>query len=337
MLYEFALTPELFDASIVSTDKRTEIILPQLLNGMLKNGGLLANLNKGKWQRHVEEKTETLVSDFPDLRDKILTLIRTLDGRNRLIRHPKSKRGVPSTDQDWLNVALDSDKEIPFHALILSQALKDSCMREHSGSAFVEFFSALDSEHWNSRRRTLSVTKTLANYEHYLARILRYAKHLILIDPYLKPEEEYLSTITVCSKMLGQRRESQGRLPNCSIHIHAEEDSGFRHEYGTEYKTVEGYFDSWKKGLRPLIKEYGHSFKVFVWKSGSNSMHDRFILTDQCGISVPWGLDCPKKPRKDADTDWGLLDEETRRKRWEQYDPDIKPKLLLGVRGFPGD
>lgn len=335
MLYEFAIMPELFDASTISGDKRAEVILPQILNGMLKNGGLLANLNKDKWQGHVEERVGTLVSDFPDLRDRILTLIRTLDDRHRLIRHPKSKRGGPSTDQDWLNVTLDSHEETRFHAIILSQALKDGCTC--GCDVFVEFFNCLNSKRWNDCRRTLSVRKTLDDYKRYLARVLRYAKRLVLIDPYLSPEKEYLDTIEICSEMLGQRRESQGRLANCSIHIHAEEDSGFRHEYGTKHETVEDYLNSWEKRLHPLIEEYGHSFRVLVWKSGSNSMHDRFILTDQCGISVPWGLDCPKKPKKDANTDWGLLDEETRRKRWEQYDPDIKPKLLLRDRKFPGD
>ena len=257
-----------------------------------------------------------------------------MDSRNRLVRHPKGKRdAVLGTDQDWLRLVLDSHKEIPFHAIILSKTLMDDCTCECN--EFVEFFSALDSEQWKNRRRTLSVAKTPDEYKRYLAPVLRYAKHLVLIDPYLSPKKEYLDTIKICSEMTSKRRESQGRFPNCRIHIHAEEGSGLRYEYGAEDETVEDYFDSWEKGLRSLIEKYGHSFKVFLWKQGSNSMHDRFILTDQCGISVPWGLDCPKKPRKD--TDWGLLDEETRLKRWNQYVPDIKPRLLLGVRGFPDD
>ena len=108
--------PELFDASIINGDKRAEVILPQILNGMLKNGGLLANLNKDEWRRHVEERIETLVYDFPDLRDKLLKLISTLDDRNRLIRHPKrsKRRDDLITDQDWLSFTLDSHKEIRF-------------------------------------------------------------------------------------------------------------------------------------------------------------------------------------------------------------------------------
>ena len=45
MLYEFAMTPDLFDASVIDTNDSANIILVELLRGIAENG-LLANLHK---------------------------------------------------------------------------------------------------------------------------------------------------------------------------------------------------------------------------------------------------------------------------------------------------
>ena len=38
MLYEFAMTPDLFDASVANSDERAGIILVELLRGIAENG-----------------------------------------------------------------------------------------------------------------------------------------------------------------------------------------------------------------------------------------------------------------------------------------------------------
>ncbi len=230
--------------------------------------------------------------------------------------------GDPGTDKEWLNLAFDSHDRIPFHAIVLSQQLIDGCGRECD--ALVEFFSSLDSARWNGRRkRTLSLTKSDADYRAALAPILRHAKSLALIDPWLNSyESRYLDTVTICSNVFGQRGHArlQGR-----IDIHAEAD-----KQKPDGRTVADHLAAWKEKLRPLIAVDGHRFRVFLWESlpGSESMHDRFILTDQCGISAPGGLDCRRLSHANT-TDWNLLDEDVRQKRWFDYDPPVSPFKLL--------
>ncbi len=322
MLYEFAMTPDLFDASVANSDSSAGIILVELLRGIAENG-LLANLHKDRWLRHVTEQRVTTLS--PALKDKVLTCLSVLHDRHRLVRHPKCVAGDPDTDQDWLKLAFDSHDRIPFHAIVLSQALIDGCGRECD--ALVEFFGSLDSAQWNRRRnRTLSLTKSVADYRTALAPILRHAKSLALIDPWLNSHESrYFDTVTICSNVLGQRGHArlQGR-----IDIHAE--LGKQKPDGG---TVEKYLDAWEQKLRPLIAADGHRFRVFLWESlpGSESMHDRFILTDQCGISVPGGLDCRSYSYANS-TDWSLLDEDVRIERWKDYDPPVSPFNLVEHR-----
>jgi len=314
------MTPELFDASVVNTDNAGTVLV-QLLRGIEENG-LLADLNRSHWSRYIGERIEALPQV---LRDKVMACLKILGDRHRLVRHPKCVSGNPITALDWLNLALKSHQQINFHAIILSQALIESYGQENG--AFVEFLGALDSTIWDNRRkRTLTLAKSAADYRVALAPILRHAKSLALIDPYMNSRESrYFDTITLCSNLMGQRVHArlQGR-----IHIHAEADQ--QKPYG---KTITWYLDAWEQKLRPLIATDEHRFKVFIWESldDSESMHDRFILTDQCGISAPGGLDCRTYGHANS-TDWSLLDEEVRQRRWNEYDPPVSPFNLLGDR-----
>ena len=324
MLYEFAMTPDLFDSSIASTNTSGGIILLELLRGIAENG-LLANLHKDRWLRHITE--ERAMSLPPNIHDKVLTCLSVLYDRHRLVRHPKCLTGEPSSDQEWLNLTFDSHERIPFHAIVLSQQLIDGCGRECD--EFVEFSGSLDSERWNSRKkRTLTLTKSDADYRKAFAVILRHAKALALIDPWLNSHESrYFDTITICSNVMGQRGHArlQGR-----IDIHAE--AGKQRPDGM---TVDASLDAWEQKLRPLINADGHRFRVFLWKSlpGSESMHDRYILTDQCAISTPGGLDCRTHSHANS-TNWSLLDEDVRQQQWNDYAPSVSPFKLLGEREF---
>ena len=322
MLYEFAMTPELFDASVTKTDGSAGVILVELLRGIAENG-LLANLHKDRWLRHITEKRAITLS--PALKDKVFTCLSVLHGRHRLVRHPKCMSGDPVTDMDWLKLALESHQRIPFYAIVLSQPLIDGCGQECK--AFVEFFGSLDSTQWNGRRkRTLTLTKFDADYRVALAPTLRHAKSLSLVDPWLNSQESrYFDTITICSNMVGQRGQARA---HGRIDIHAE--AGKQKPIG---RTISDYLTAWEQKLRPLIAADGHRFRVFLWESlpGSESMHDRFILTDQCGISAPGGLDCRTHSHANS-TDWSLLDEDVRVRRWSEYDPPVSPFKLLGDR-----
>ena len=322
MLYEFSMTPELFDVSVVGSDKHTGVILVQILRGIAENG-LLVNLgdDDNQWLSYVEKRREALPQA---LKDQVKECLSTLYKRHRLVRRPECVGNSLNTDQDWLNLALDSHKRIPFYAIILSQELMNS-----SGSkrdVFIEFFDSLNSKRWKGRKRTLSLDKSIAQYSSVLDSVLRYARSLKLIDPWFNPmEPRYCNTLEICSKILGQRSSMQ--TPRIDIHVSKNKEDNQILE--------KAYFATWKQKLEPLVKKYALHFRIFLWEPGPSfePMHDRFILTDQCGISIPWGLDCLKHSNKS--TDWNFLDEEVRLKRWKEYDPSGKPlSPLAGSREY---
>ena len=328
LLYEFSITPELFDTSIMSADKSAGVILVQILRGIEKNG-LLANLNKDKWQLHVKKRVEKLE---PALRDRVLTCFSKLYDQHRMVRHPKRVDSDPSTEKGWLNLALDSHERTPFYAIILSQALIDNCNRECN--VFIEFFNSLNSERWMGRRETLSLIKSPDNYSSILAPVLRHARSLVLIDPHLDiRKQRFYNTIKICSNMLGQRGHNRlsGRV---DIHVAEGENKGKK-----DYETEEDFFDACKRRLQPLIKQDGHRFRVFIWKrkedSYSESMHDRYIITDQFGISVSYGLDC--NPKSSDRTRWGFLPEEDRDEQLSLHNPSTSSFDFVGSREFSDD
>ena len=314
MLYEFAMTPELFGAPFATADKRTEVVLPQLLCRIAENG-LLANLNKDRWLRHVRERLATLSESSPMLKGDILKCLNVLHDRHRLVRHPKSKSGNLDTDQDWLNLAFESHEKIPFDAIILSKELMENSGRDCD--ALVDVFDSLYLPLWG--KRTLSLTKTESEYRSVLRPVLRHARTLSLIDPYMNTTPRFFRTVELCSELLGKGVHDERREGRIRIHAQAPYDK----------EEVRTCLDSWGEKLSPLRDKHGHRFEVYLWETDSKPMHDRFILTDQCGISIPGGLDC----RGGKKTNCILLDDSDRRE-WKQYydpdyDPDTKPFKLI--------
>jgi hypothetical protein len=233
--------------------------------------------------------------------------------------------GDPISDMDWLKLAMDSHLRIPFHGIILTGSLIESS--GVSCAAFIEFFSSLESQKWNeSRKRTASIKKSPLEYRATLMPILRHAKTLYLIDPYLNSQESrYLETIQLCSEVMGQRGHAplKGR-----IHIHAE-----LKRQKPDGVSLSDCLNDWDVKLKPLMLRDGHHFKVFIWESlpGSVSMHDRYLITDQCAISLPGGLDC-RVYSTPNETDWNLMDENARVRRLQDYTPGVGPYNLLGDR-----
>jgi len=324
MLYEYAMTPDLYDSQVQDNIMGADIILTQLLRGIAENG-LMANLHKDRFVRHIVD--DRLAGVPQKTRDKIIACINLLDTRKRVVRHPVSSNGDPETDLDWLNIAMESQERCPFQAIFLSENLEN----EYSStcSSFVSFETALDSEQWLSgATRTAVVKKTPAEFSAHLKAVLKYARAVQLIDPFMNYDEgRFMNTVNLVSQATGNREFGplQGRI---DIHTELKNQKPIR-------MNLNDYLDGWGRKLQPLIDRDDHRFRVFLWKSlpGSEHMHDRYILTDQCGISVPGGLDCRDHSQANS-TDFMLIDEAARLKHWDEYDPITSPFDLEGKRDY---
>ena len=311
MLYEFAITPDTFDAQNYETHRQNEVSIVQLLRGIIENG-LIADLHKGKW---LEEVFETRLSALPpNLRDEIKSCLILLNDRNRLVRHPKCNPS-PAQNQDWFNLLLNSDGTIKFYGIVLG----DDLFLENAltDDRFTILENSLNSNFWLARRRTLDLERKEETFRNVFAPVLRHAKTLDIVDQYINPvDEKWTKTVKLFSDLMGRR--CGDRLTG-RIRIHTNEDQ-ISNAGTAEARNPAYYLDKWRTFLKPLNQADKHTFEIVYWrvKSGGEPFHDRHIITNQCGISVPNGLDLPNRVNPGT-TDISLLDEDVRLKRLAKF------------------
>lgn len=326
LFYEYAITPDVFHGDFIGADIRLEIILSELLKGICDNG-MIANLNKDSWFKVIiKDRLPSIMS--PGFKDKLVRYLSILQDRHRLVRHPKSTHGNPSTDIEWLKLALEAHKQIKFDGIIASSPILANC--GEACKEFVDIMNVLDSSLWTGRRRTLTLNACEPYYRPVLDPILRHAKSLIIVDPYFSPhDQKFKNFLNICIEQMGQRGAS--KLPG-RIQIHTGDPNA--DSYHSE--SIDERLNAWEKCMKELsLESIPHRIKILMRKKrddrNGKKFHDRFILTDQCCIDIPLGTDTYYESTPNSTT-WALLDYEDMRKKAEEIDPAMKFYDTLGER-----
>ena len=305
MLYSFAITPDVFEPWAVNDRNREGLILVELLRGMVENG-LLANLHGGQWITHVR-RCQDADKRSPELRARINTCLNLLGNRHRLVNRPK---GSPRDETDacrWLFWALErhrTDADDRFQGIFATETNID--LSEVVDDVLVPLSGALDFSGWRGRPQSIRFPKTQVELRRHLAPLVRYASMVTLIDPYLVSHKaRFFDTVQHCASLLGKR---DGTQKAGHIRIHAGDP---RQESPDELQESPAErLDRWKRALQPVAAQYGHKFRVSLWANtpGGKRFHDRYILTDQCGVVVPGGLDFAEDSARANFSGWNLLD-----------------------------
>lgn len=318
MLYEFAITPDAFDTDPLEREPALQVILIELLRGLEMNG-MVANLHAGEWVRHVQRVRLANAS----IRDKVLAHLEHLDNLGRLVEHPP-RSDQPTCDKDWVDLIRKTHarKQFQFHEVVLGHV--SATLPNVDDPAFVQLPQVLDSAPWLQRRTSRALRMHEGDYRAALAPLLRHARWVYLIDPHLSWKEKRFSrTIEICAELLGRRGHNPVRG---KIHIHVEGKDA-------EPEFNRRQLDDWTAWLEKLIrsKRIVHSFHVNLWAKhpfGEN-LHDRFLITNQCCVSAPGGLDCWEVKSDVRSTNWSLLSHEESLQIQARFDPATKHYHLL--------
>ena len=300
MLHEFAITPDIFDIDTLQSDPKLDGALPFILD-KLADHALIANLHSEEWVLRIKEQ-------LPDKKvKKISEWLKVIKKRNRLVSCSAYSRHKPTCAQDWLDAADEVHQEIELQGILVGKKIYDE--NKFGGLPLIEACDFTEYNQWGNM--IFSQTVETAEYRKYLEPAIRYAKKVMLIDPFINPyDSDYRELIEFCFDIAGQKRHKAGR--HCIIEIHAgnPDDKNFR-----DRQSVADRLSEWKKYLTWLSNEERKSldhinFDVTLWKkwetSASMRLHDRYIITNQCGIGIQYGL----RLQHGNTTTWSLMSED---------------------------
>ena len=332
MLYHFSITPDAFESAAINEMTPPGVVLLELLKGMCDNG-LLANLHAGRWMTEIR-RHQSNADIPPSVRDRIEACLSVLHDRNRLIRHPAGIADHEKDDFRWLKWSLERHRADSCNPLAGVFSTDDFIeLSELTDSVLIGLSTALDADCWVNRERSIRFTKITANLRLYLTPIVRYAQKVTLIDPYMTCREpRFLDTVQHCADLLGKHDDQQS---SGMIHIHAGDPTAVGNEDLRE--SVDDRLERWETELKPIAGHWGHTFRVFLWgrKPGGKLFHDRYIITDQCGLDAPGGLDfLPDGEAERANqTTWSILNpKDIRQILLEEFHHAKSPYRHLGSR-----
>ncbi len=304
LLADYAITPGVFAVDSYS-DVNTCRMAIALIEELLLKEGLVRDLRRGEWRRLFEANRNQYRYRFGK------ELIKTLIKQNRLIEIASVLLNKPTDDQDWCEEALGTQGEFPFSGGVITT---ESAKKVHPHNSLVEKIDR-DASWWTSRSESIRIKRTIEDYKNHLDLVLRYSNSLMFVDPYLDPTKrgywEFYELLIRAGERVSSRKESliielhRGR--------HERSGSGQDGKQGGEVDIKE-LEDNFRSGLESYLSGAKLKVKVSVW----GRFHDRYLISNLIGISLPYGFATGKDPRY---TLWTRLDGAHRDDVQRDFDP----------------
>ncbi len=301
MLGEYALVPDIFDQAAYSNPAFIEMCLPHLKEPILQEA-LVRDLCDGGWSAYC-------LANAGSLHRLCKEILRKLQQNNRLRRFPRQKGATPASNLDWCQEALAAHAVEPLQGIIAAHTTKQQIAAPEVAS--IEKLTS--STWWQARSPSVTVDRKTADYLRVLNRVLLQANSLMFIDPNLDPSSHNYRDFVQLLAPLAQRTPK----PRIEIHRSFCKGDGPARKFPTEA--------DWKNAFSQLSNQLaaqGLTAEVFFW----DDFHDRYLIADVIGISVPAGFDVTGKPndcstwgrlgRADKDSIQRLFDPAARQPRW---------------------
>jgi len=221
-----------------------------------------------------------------------------------MVMAPPELPSTPDTDADWCLEALASHTRMPFAGIIAT----DAVAAPHAANSAVSSITRLtNATWWASRSPSVRLTRTLTDYQTALALVVSHANSLMFIDPFIDPSNvhQYSDLMTI---LVGLR--SRSTKPVVEIHRAACYGPG-----NDKRPRVTEVTAALKPTLATAARAAGISVEVFLW----DEVHDRYLISDLIGISVPYGFGTTRAPG--AFTTWTRLGRTDRDSVQRDFDP----------------
>ena len=159
------------------------------------------------------------------------------------------------------------------------------------------------------------VARNTQSYLTQLSLVLRYATHIMFIDPHLDPASHGYREF---SRLLEAAARADGVHPRLEIHRVCYDGSGGARRI-LKRTDLEARF---RESLEPSLVKLGMRIEIFVWSEG----HDRHLLSNLVGIHMGNGFNVTKDPS--ARSTWTRLDRQSSDDIQREFDPAVHPGRL---------
>ena len=301
LLADYAITPDVFDAASYPTPGECEARLDNIRQVMLTEG-LVRDLRGGEWHGVFEH-------DGRQWHRRGLELVKRLATQGRLVPCASTLPDPPADDRGWCAEALATHGRMPLTGgVIATEPVKDSYPNEQAVARIDRLPSA---PWWAARSPSVRLTRTLADYETHLDPILRCSNSVMFIDPHLDPEKPRYGGFGTLLQRAGWRMPA----PRIEIHRVCYEGSG-RNRWFPDFAPI------FRGALTESLRVAGLTATVYIW----DDLHDRYLLSNLIGISLPNGFDTSNPPG--AATTWTRLGRRDRDDIQREFDPAARRHAL---------
>ena len=303
LLADYAITPDVFDVASYSNEDACHQSLELIRETMLTEG-LVRDLRAGEWRPLFEDNNRSWYHRGKELIKKLVT-------QNRLIEFAPALPNQPANDQGWCAEALGTHQVFPFSGgVIVTESVKAAYLHDPLVARIDRLGSA---SWWASRSPSVRPCRTTEDYKRHLDLVLRYSNSLLFIDPHLDPTKSQYREFYELLVRAGNRTPP----PLIEVHRVWYEGTGQSRE-----DVRERLKPNFRSELENLLRSAGLQIEVFVW----DDFHDRYLISNLIGISLPNGFDTTAKPNDR--TTWTRLGRPERDDIQREFDKASKQHKL---------
>lgn len=293
---EVTFTPQSFDKEYIFANHRRFGKLIAILESLISSGIIVAVSDTWK------DDVYNFIDKYDDVdKSEIINLLEMLSKRDRVSSYPNHKALID--EALWI---IEIDK-------LNKQRRFDFAAGTTDNGTVKTLENIKPKTYLNSGAKIQK--QTIENIKKILDPILTYAEIVKIYDPYFMIEKDrFFNVLKVICERLGK---SYGDENDAFIDIHTSVKSVLNNKGEFDWRKA----DSWIGKIRQLEKTYNHTITLKIWEdTDKNKWHDRWIITNQCGVSMGKGSDASDW----TDATWGLLD-------WEEL-PKIEDKFTEGKK-----
>jgi len=305
MLDEYVIVPDIFDPASYSNPALIDVYLTFLKEPLLQEA-LVSDLCNGNWSKFCKENSGNLHRLCKEI-------LKKLNLNNRLHLIPCSCAAIPTGAMDWCQEGVNVMALYSLTGVIVSQTTKRSFPAPEVSS--IEKLTG--TIWWQNRSPSVTVDRKTKNYMEILCRVLLQANSLMFIDPNLDPSSYNYNEFVQLLAPLASRAVK----PSIEIHRSLCKGDG----PSRTFPTVEDWRKSFSK-MGQVLLSLGITAEIFGW----DDFHDRWLIADVLGISIPAGFDVTSR-QNDYST-WCRLGRDDKDRIQREFDPAKRqPKWRFSI------